>query len=103
VRHIGGQTAQQLDGIVAAFHAQVDMLAENRKLTRQVTVHFGQVLEARGVRDRPLLPPHERMRPAACDRYADRVGGFDQGVAHLAHFGQQAHGVLMHRGIQFDH
>ncbi|MCY1381322.1 hypothetical protein D9M69_692150 [compost metagenome] len=43
------------------------------------------------------------MSAAARDRNADGVRCLDQGVAHLAHFGQEAHRVLMHRRIQFDH
>ncbi|MNX80159.1 hypothetical protein D3C86_1118110 [compost metagenome] len=81
----------------------MDVLAEDRKLTRQVTIHFGQVLETRGVRNGPFLPTHEGVGAAAGYRHANSVGRFDQGIAHLAHFGQQAHGVLVHRGIQFDH
>ena len=103
VGDVGREPAQQLDGIVAALNTQVDVLAKNSKLTRQVTVHFGQVLEARGVRDGPFLPPHEGVGAATGNRHTDGISRFDQGVAHLAHFGQQAHGVLVHRRIQFNH
>lgn len=101
--HIGRQAAHQPDGVVPALYAQVDVLAEHGELTRQVTVHFGQVLEARRVGNGAFLPAHERVGAAARHGNADGVRRLDQRIAHFAHLGQEAHGVLVHRGIQFDH
>jgi hypothetical protein len=57
----------QVNRVVARAAADVDVLAENGELLREVTVKIGQMLEARGRINALLAPLLKRMGTAACD------------------------------------
>jgi len=67
VRHIVGQRVQQIDGVVAARAADVDVLTEHGELLGQIAIQFGNFFVARVIDDAPVVPMLERMRAAAAE------------------------------------
>src|SRR5258708_39013691 len=93
----------QVDGVLAARHADVDVLPEHGELLGEVAVERGDPLEALRREDAPLRPAVERMRAAAGDRDVEPLGGDHDGVAHAHELGQELAVASVHRGIDLDH
>src|SRR5258707_186173 len=61
VRNVAGHPMGQVDRVLAACYADVDVLAEHGELLGEVAVERGDALEALRREDAPLGPAVERM------------------------------------------
>jgi len=103
VRHEARQSMCEVNGVVAAFHADVDVLAEHGEGLGQVAVAVLQEMKALVRRDALFAPFLERVRAAAGHVDVQAHGGRHDGVAQRLQFLDQGVGLGVDRRIQFDH
>ncbi len=75
MRYEARQAVQKIDGIIAVLTPHVHVLAEDRRLLRQVTKVLDGFPVARVIADLLALPALKRMRSAAADLHMMAGGG----------------------------
>src|SRR5882672_9898191 len=94
---------QQVNGIVARAHADMDVLAENGELLGEVAVHLMQMEEALLRENALLAPVLERMRSPAGDGQVQPLCAADHHIANRSQLGKHGEVVRMHPGADLDH
>src|SRR5690349_4448175 len=103
MRDIAGEQVRHANRSIAAFAADMDMLAEYGELLREIPVQVVNVLVARRVEDALVMPLLERMRAAAGDPDVEPARLAYQRVANGFELGERAAVSALDRGADLDH
>ena len=103
MRHEARQAVQKINGIIAVLTPHVHVLAEDRRLLRQITKVLDGFPVARAIADLLALPALKRMRSAAADLYVMAGGGTKHRLLNRAQLRRRLVDVAADAGGDLQH